>query len=71
MLSDIAARIRRESAQRSVTISCTFGFASLWLVPRLMEFRELHPDIDIRIAADNNCPSSPPPVPFGSISTIS
>lgn len=53
MLTDTAARIRQEGAQRSVTISCTFGFASLWLVPRLMEFRELHPDIDIRVAANN------------------
>ena len=29
------------------------GFASLWLVPRLMEFRSEHPEIDIRIAANN------------------
>lgn len=53
LLSDTAARIREEGALRSVTISCTFGFASLWLVPRLMAFRDLHPDIDIRVAANN------------------
>jgi LysR family glycine cleavage system transcriptional activator len=53
ILTETADRIRHEGAQRSVTISCTFGFASLWLVPRLMEFRELHPDIDIRVAANN------------------
>jgi DNA-binding transcriptional LysR family regulator len=53
LLGDAAERIRREGASRSVTISCTFGFASLWLVPRLMEFRERHADIDIRVAANN------------------
>jgi DNA-binding transcriptional LysR family regulator len=53
LLNDTAERIRQESAARSVTISCTFGFASLWLVPRLMEFRDLHPDVDIRVAANN------------------
>lgn len=53
LLTDTAARIRQEGAHPSVTISCTFGFASLWLVPRLMEFRELHPDVDVRIAANN------------------
>ena len=53
LLTDTAERIRQESATRSVTISCTFGFASLWLVPRLMAFRERHADIDIRVAANN------------------
>lgn len=53
LLNDAADRIRRESAVRSVTITCTFGFASLWLVPRLMEFRERHADVDIRVAANN------------------
>jgi LysR family transcriptional regulator, glycine cleavage system transcriptional activator len=53
LLTDTAARIRQEGAHRSVTVSCTFGFASLWLVPRLMDFRERHPDVDVRIAANN------------------
>jgi len=53
ILGDTATRIRQEGTQRSVTVSCTFGFASLWLVPRLMDFRELHPDVDVRIAANN------------------
>lgn len=38
---------------RAVTVTCSIGFASLWLVPRLMEFREQHPEIDIRIDANN------------------
>src|SRR5450631_1387023 len=52
LLSDAAADIRA-GASRSVTVTCTMGFASLWLVPRLMDFRAECPDIDIRIAPDN------------------
>jgi DNA-binding transcriptional LysR family regulator len=53
VLGDSAARIRERNAARSVTVSCSIGFAALWLVPRLMDFREQHPDIDLRIDANN------------------
>src|SRR4051812_3866210 len=36
-----------------LTVTTTISFASLWLVPRLAEFRRLHPEIDVRIAATN------------------
>lgn len=51
LLTDAAAEI--QGGHGSVTVSCTMGFASLWLVPRLMDFRAQCPGIDIRIAADN------------------
>ena len=35
-----------------VTISVEPSFAALWMVPNLLEFRELHPDIDVRIESD-------------------
>ncbi len=53
LLTDTAERIREKGVGRSVTVTCSIGFASLWLVPRLMDFREQHPDIDIRIDANN------------------
>lgn len=53
LLTDTATRIRDKGVGRSVTVTCSIGFASLWLVPRLMDFRERHPDIDIRIDANN------------------
>jgi LysR family transcriptional regulator, glycine cleavage system transcriptional activator len=53
LLTDTAARIRDKATVRSVTVSCTIGFASLWMVPRLMDFREQHPEIDIRFDANN------------------
>ncbi|NVJ90095.1 MAG: transcriptional regulator GcvA [Methylocystaceae bacterium] len=36
-----------------LTVSVMPSFASLWLVPRLHTFSDAHPDIDIRISADD------------------
>jgi LysR family transcriptional regulator, glycine cleavage system transcriptional activator len=36
-----------------VTVTASVSFAALWLVPRLMGFRQAHPEIDVRISADN------------------
>jgi LysR family glycine cleavage system transcriptional activator len=38
---------------RLVTVTTTVTFASLWLVPQLADFQQQHPDIEVRIAADN------------------
>jgi LysR family transcriptional regulator, glycine cleavage system transcriptional activator len=42
----------RETAP--LTVTTTIAFASLWLVPRLPDFRAHHPDIEVRLAADNH-----------------
>ena len=34
-------------AQRPLHVSCTPMFAAQWLMPRLAEFRALHPDVDL------------------------
>ena len=52
-LADAAAKIRERGAGRTLTVTATIGFASLWLIPRLADFRSLRPDIDIRVSADN------------------
>ena len=52
-LSDTANRIKQRGAGRALTVTATIGFASLWLIPRLTNFRSQHPDIDIRISANN------------------
>ena len=52
-ISDAAARIRERGAGRTLTVTATIGFASLWLIPRLTDFRSQRPDIDIRISANN------------------
>ena len=50
-LLDAQARIRSSSQSRQVSISCTPGFASLWLIPRLASFTADHPQVDVRISA--------------------
>ena len=47
-LSAISAR----DAAGSVTISVEPTFAALWMVPNLIEFRTLFPDIEVRIESD-------------------
>ncbi|MFZ5558614.1 MAG: LysR substrate-binding domain-containing protein [Pseudomonadota bacterium] len=51
-LDDAVARVRSASV-RGVTVTCSVGVASLWLLPRLPALRAAHPEIDVRIAADN------------------
>jgi LysR family transcriptional regulator, glycine cleavage system transcriptional activator len=50
-LRDATTRVRATSALRHVAITCTPGFASLWLIPRLARFTEVNPDVDVRISA--------------------
>ncbi|MBL8383924.1 MAG: LysR family transcriptional regulator [Burkholderiales bacterium] len=38
-------------APRTLTVTTTPGFASLWLIPRLAAFTRTHRDIDVRISA--------------------
>jgi LysR family glycine cleavage system transcriptional activator len=59
--ADIALRTLREAAdriapgttQKMVTVTSSMAFCSLWLIPRLSGFRSMHPDVDVRISADN------------------
>lgn len=53
LLAESASRIKDRGQNRILTVSATIGFISLWLIPRLAEFRALHPEIDIRIDANN------------------
>src|SRR5882724_3450082 len=48
-LRDAAARVRPSAAMRQVAITCTPGFASFWLIPRLASFTASHPQVDVRL----------------------
>jgi LysR family transcriptional regulator, glycine cleavage system transcriptional activator len=52
-LRDACRRIRAADESGTLTVTTTVAFASLWLVPRLHEFRERNPEIEVRIAAEN------------------
>lgn len=45
------ARNRRRQGRGWITVSASPSFAMRWLVPRLDDFRSVHPDLDVRIAA--------------------
>jgi len=45
-------RLRATVGNKSLYVSTTAGFASLWLIPRLAGFARTHPGVDVRISAD-------------------
>jgi len=52
-LRDTIESLTPRSAPRGVTVTSTMAFSSLWLIPRLGKFQQLHPDVDVRIAAND------------------
>lgn len=50
-LRDAVARVRAAPPARQVALTCTPGFASLWLIPRLARFTAAHPEVDVRVSA--------------------
>jgi len=50
-LRDAAARVRSTAGRQQFTLTCTPGFASFWLIPRLAGFTAAHPEVDVRISA--------------------
>jgi len=45
-------KLRRQETAGALTVSVMPSFASAWLVPRLTNFKQAHPDIDLRISAN-------------------
>lgn len=52
-LQAVIGGIRADVATRPVTITASIGVAGLWLLPRLGDFLLRHPNIDVRISANN------------------
>ncbi len=53
-LDETLAKLRAPADGRTVTVTTTLSFASLWLVPRLAGFTRAYPGVDVRIAANND-----------------
>jgi LysR family transcriptional regulator, glycine cleavage system transcriptional activator len=52
-LQAVISGIRADIAAQPVTITASIGVAGLWLLPRLGDFLQRHPNIDVRISANN------------------
>jgi LysR family transcriptional regulator, glycine cleavage system transcriptional activator len=50
-IAEATRRITASSDGRVLTVSTTPSFAAAWLVPRLKDFQDAHPDIDLQISA--------------------
>ena len=52
-LAEASERLRAHDARGMLTVSVSPSFAAKWLVPRLDDFRTVHPDIDLRLDASD------------------
>ena len=52
-LAESTQRLRAPKESSGLTVSTTYSFTSGWLVPRLGRFRALHPEIDVRLQAND------------------
>lgn len=52
-LSEYSQSLRQGERLRPVTITAAISAAALWILPRLGAFQALHPNIDVRVSANN------------------
>lgn len=52
-LSEFSESLRQGSHMRPVTITALISVAALWILPRLGAFQDSHPNIDVRVSANN------------------
>jgi LysR family glycine cleavage system transcriptional activator len=53
LVREATAAITARARGAILNVTCTAGFATYWLVPRLGRFETLHPEIDVRISASH------------------
>lgn len=52
-LAEATDRLRDRKKASRLTVSTTYSFTIGWLVPRLARFRALHPEVDVRLQAND------------------
>jgi len=70
LIGDAAVQYGDKGIRGSLTVSCTPGFASFWLCTHVGEFKQLHPDVALRIVTparldDVNAPEVDAFIAFG------
>lgn len=53
-MAEAIARLKQESESTDLTVSVTTVCATKWLLPRLSEFQQNHPQIDLRLQTSND-----------------
>lgn len=53
-LQDAFGTLNDSLRQRPVTLTSGIGFVGLWLLPRLGNFQSRHPEIEVRLSANND-----------------
>ncbi|RYH06159.1 MAG: LysR family transcriptional regulator [Alphaproteobacteria bacterium] len=53
-IDHLARDIRRRPRTPTIRLHTDYAFSSLWLMPRMQDFRTLHPEINIQIVATQN-----------------
>ncbi len=62
-IAQAATRIRKDygdTKRRTLTLCCSPAFSALWLAPRLPDFFDAHPDIDLNLVTTQNFQSLEP-----------
>jgi len=49
-IEDVTRKISHDQQTRTLTVTTTAPFASLWLIPRLQHYTRQHPQLDVRIS---------------------
>ncbi len=52
-LAEYSESLQRHGQPRPVTITAAISVTALWILPRLGAFQEAHPNIDVRVSANN------------------
>lgn len=53
-LTNASREIRRAESELIVTVAATQSMATLWLLPRIKDFKEENPDLDIKLIASDS-----------------
>jgi DNA-binding transcriptional LysR family regulator len=53
LMQDALGALEDRLRRRPVTVTASIGFVGLWLLPRLGAFQAAHPEIEVRISANN------------------
>lgn len=53
-MADCLQELQKTRPRQYINVATDFAFAAFWLLPRLPRFRELHPEVEVRIVTSQN-----------------